>query len=347
MAASTAPAYGIASTSSAFDAMLAEHRSTGALAARLGVADGRLPHRELEETLLRPALDFLARPGKGVRESLVGLGWELGGGTGPTPTALRTAVELLHAGSLIVDDIEDGSSRRRGAPALHRRYGVPLALNTGNALYFWALELLADAATSPAMELRMRRRATRAVLRCHHGQALDLGLRVHALRQDDLPRLVSAIGELKTGTLTAFAAALGAIAAGASAARERAVARFGLRLGVGLQMLDDLANLQSKEREKRHEDLRRARATWPWAWCAQRLDPTTFATLQARARDVERGVSSASRLAAELRRALGTSGRSSADAWLARAITQIRSAGPGVSTARLDVVLARVRARLA
>lgn len=333
--------------SAALAALLEQHRATGALAARLGVGEGQLPHRQLERTLLRPAADFLARPGKGLRAELVRLGWELGGGRGSPPAALSAVVELLHAGSLIVDDIEDGSGRRRGAPTLHRRYGVPLALNTGNALYFWAFELLADAAPDAAIELRLRRRVGSAVLRCHYGQALDLGVRVDSLRQRDVPALVAAISDFKTGSLTALAASLGAIAANAAPARERVVARFALRLGVGLQMFDDLANLRRGERGKRFEDLRLGRATWPWAWCARALAPAAFLRLRRRARAVVRAEAPAGGLAGELRDALGTHGRSSAEAWLARAVTGMRSAAPGTSLASLETAVERVRARLA
>jgi hypothetical protein len=51
-------------------------------------------------------------------------------------------VEFIHAGSLVVEDIEDGSRIRRGRVALHVRYGMPVALNAGNWLYFWPFELL-------------------------------------------------------------------------------------------------------------------------------------------------------------------------------------------------------------
>jgi geranylgeranyl pyrophosphate synthase len=348
MEVSTAPALERArASSSALAALLARHASDGTLSARLGVPGTALPRREIERTLLRPAVDFLARPGKGLREELVRLGWELGGGEGEAPAELRAAVELLHAGSLIIDDIEDGSGRRRGAPALHRRYGVPLALNTGNALYFWALELLGELAEEPAKELALRRCANRAVLRCHYGQALDLGVRVDALRQRDVPSLASAIGELKTGSLTELAASLGAIAAGASPARERALARFALRVGVAFQMLDDLANLRARERGKRYEDLRLARVTWPWAWCARRLAPAAFATLRVRARAVAAGALPPGDLARALRGALGPTGRSSAEAWLARAVTGLRSAVPGTALGSLDAALTRARARCA
>lgn len=325
----------------------ARHGADGALAALLDMPARRVPRRQLERVLLRPATDLLARPGKRLRERLVALGWSLAGAPGLPPPSLGVAVELLHAGSLVVDDIEDGSTRRRGGPTLHRRYGLPLALNVGNWLYFLPFELLAEAATSPAMELQLRRSVGRAVLRCHYGQALDLGVKVGTLPQRDVPDLVATISELKTGSLTELAATLGAIAAGASPRRERALARFARRLGVGLQMLDDLANLSSRrERAKCHEDIRLGRATWPWAWAASRLAPTRYAALQRQARLIERGDGSASRLATTLSETLGDVGRSSAEAWLARATTGVRNAVPGVDGAQLDAEIERVRARL-
>ena len=50
--------------------------------------------------------------------------------------------EIIHAGSMIVDDIEDDSSERRGAPAVHRLHGLPLALNAGNWMYFAPFRLV-------------------------------------------------------------------------------------------------------------------------------------------------------------------------------------------------------------
>ena len=83
-------------------------------------------------------------------------------------------VEIVHAGSLIVDDIEDDSLERRGAPSLHRLHGLPLALNAGNWMYFWALDLLDQAAADDGGGRPHPRVFGDALYHCHLGQALDL-----------------------------------------------------------------------------------------------------------------------------------------------------------------------------
>jgi hypothetical protein len=113
------------------------------LAEALEDGDGGLPPHLWERALLGPAREFLRRPGKQFRARLVEACWMLAGGApGNMPAELPLIVELLHAGSLIVDDIEDGSHVRRGAPTLHEIYGTALALNTGNWMYFWPLALI-------------------------------------------------------------------------------------------------------------------------------------------------------------------------------------------------------------
>ena len=81
------------------------------------------------------------------RSRLVEIGWSLAGRDDVCPPVLPLVVEVIHAGSLIVDDIQDDSPSRRRRPALHRLYGLPLALNVGNWFYFWPFQLL------PALEL--------------------------------------------------------------------------------------------------------------------------------------------------------------------------------------------------
>src|SRR5918999_2317484 len=108
----------------------------------------------IEDALRSALLDVLAElaftPGKRVRGQLVTLSYRLVSDTPPSVLAMKQCrrcaevVELLHAGSLIIDDIEDGSPVRRGRPALHIQFGIPLALNAGNWLYFWPFELLRE-----------------------------------------------------------------------------------------------------------------------------------------------------------------------------------------------------------
>ena len=57
---------------------------------------------------------------------------------------------------------------------MHTLVGVPLAINTGSWMYFWALAELAEIGLPPAIELAAQHVAISTLVRCHQGQALDL-----------------------------------------------------------------------------------------------------------------------------------------------------------------------------
>jgi geranylgeranyl pyrophosphate synthase len=122
-----------------------------------------------------------------------------------------------------------------------------------------------------------------------------------------------------------MAAAIGALAAGASPARIEALASFGRELGVGLQMMDDLGSLTSAERaEKAAEDLRGGRPTWPWAWAAQDCAAAAYAELVRCAHEVATGTDPDS-LARRLAARVGESGRARARAQLSHAFCGLRA----------------------
>lgn len=243
------------------------------------------------DALYAPLAEYLGRSGKLVRARLVRHGWSLGGGRGEPPRTLCLLPEILHSASLIVDDLQDGAVTRRGGPALHRAIGPERALNAANWLYFWPYALLDELRLSAARRRACVELITATLLDCHRGQALDLGVQVWTLAQDSVPELVAEQSRLKTGCLTALCVALGAIAGGASAARVDVLQRFGERVGVGLQMLDDLtAVLVADRHDKAGEDLRCGRPTWAWALAAQRCSQWQYHALAREARSaVERG----------------------------------------------------------
>src|SRR3569623_1456336 len=149
---------------------------------------------------------------------------------------------------------------------------------------------------------------------CHLGQSLDLSVGVGALPRAAVYHTVATTTALKTGALMELTARLGALAAGAVPTRVEALARFGRRLGIGLQMLDDFGNLNTPHADdgngKALEDLRNGRPTWPWALAAEELDEPEFARLQASARALVPGADPAGTraraLAAALRLDAGT-----------------------------------------
>lgn len=331
-------------TSPAMPAPLAHlERIAAALPQQPGV-EGRVSAALWDLALVAPARDFLAEPGKGFRARIVALGYQLGGGAaGGCPPELAVALEWMHAGSLIVDDIEDDATTRRGKPALHLSYGLPRALNTGNWLYFAALQHLAVPQLPAETTARLQATAIRALAACHCGQALDLAARVDRLAQREVADVVAATTALKTAALMGLAAELGAIAAGADAASTTAIAAFGHDLGVGLQMLDDLGSVVAPSRaHKGAEDLRGGHPTWPWAWLAHEVDPFTWARLMAALRAVGQG-GDVTALLVELRARLQHAGPSRPAAHLSRALAALRGhVGEHAALAAIEAELVRL-----
>jgi geranylgeranyl pyrophosphate synthase len=242
---------------------------------------GRVRDGRWEDALLAPVNDILSRPGKAIRARLVDAGYALVRPGHKAPAAAAALVEILHAGSLVIDDIEDDSKVRRGGKTIHRVHGVPKALNAGNWMYFLAVRQIEELELDSEATLALYRLVNRTLLDCHRGQALDLGLRVGEVSQSEVPTLVAETSLLKTGALTSLACALGALVAGGTDVQVAAIERFGRELGLALQQLDDLGNLGGKgPASKRHEDLRNRRLTWPWAWAAELLDPLAYKNLE-------------------------------------------------------------------
>ncbi len=252
----------------------------GRLAELLGIAQSPAVENALQEALLDPVESLMANPGKRIRAQLVAMVYRLfHDDRAVSLTAAKQCrecaevVELIHAGSLIVDDIEDGSAVRRGRPALHVQSGLSLALNAGNWLYFWPFELLKDTGLAAEQLISSYERYNRTLLRAHFGQALDLGAKVAQLPQQSVAEVCLASMTLKTGALMGFAAALGGTIAGMDQPVQTHLEKFGVDLGVALQMFDDLGNIIGKcDPEKRYEDLSLARPSWVWACAANASD---------------------------------------------------------------------------
>ena len=252
----------------------------GRLAEMLGLAPSAAVESALRSALFDPMAALIHNPGKRLRAQLVTMIYRLFHDDRSVSFAAAKqcrdcaeVVELMHAGSLIVDDIEDGSQMRRGRPALHVQFGVPLALNAGNWLYFWPFELLKETGFPKDQMLITYQRYNRTLLRAHFGQALDLGAKLPQMPQDSVAEVCIADMTLKTGALMGFAAALGGTVAGESDHMLEALDTFGVDLGIALQMYDDLGNVIGKgDPQKRYEDLSLSRPSWAWACAANCTD---------------------------------------------------------------------------
>jgi geranylgeranyl pyrophosphate synthase len=219
--------------------------------------------------------------GKRFRATLLQRAYEFAGGRGAAPASIIDAVEMLHAGALVLDDFEDGSLTRRNQPALHRVVGPARAVNAGNWMYFRALELAGAAFEDPARSAAVLRRFIEVARQCHEGQAIDLSTRIDEVTPRQAQATALAISRWKTGRLVSLAAWCGAHSAAGDPQVLRAVAAFGCRVGICLQMKNDLDELvEFVGGAERCDDLRNRRVTWPWAWAADRLPAEGFAALQ-------------------------------------------------------------------
>ena len=182
--------------------------------------------------------------GKRFRATLLERAYAFAGGRNAAPTLVVDAVEMLHAGSLVIDDFEDDSLTRRGQPALHRVIGPARAVNAGNWMYFRALELAAAALEDPSQTAALVGRFIAVARQCHEGQAIDLATRVDEVTPRQAHVTALAISRWKTGRLASLAAWCGAHAAAGDPPTLQAVAAFGCRVGICLQMKNDLDELR-------------------------------------------------------------------------------------------------------
>lgn len=159
-----------------------------------------------------------------------------GGATGAEPRAalpVAAAVELLHTGTLLHDDIVDEGDVRRGRPTARRVWGNALAVLAGDFCYFAALEALLDHGDHDILKRAM------AVARAlSEGELIQLQRRgtLHFDGRDEYFRII----DRKTASLMAFATWGGARCTGASDAVCESFDIFGHKLGLAFQVVDDI-----------------------------------------------------------------------------------------------------------
>jgi geranylgeranyl diphosphate synthase type I len=152
------------------------------------------------------------------------------------------AVELIHNFSLIHDDIEDNSPLRRGRPTVWARWGIPQAINTGDAMFTLAhlAMLRLSESVTPVTAFEASRILQEACLQLTQGQYLDIAYE----RRDDLTLEAywSMVGG-KTAALLAACTHAGALSAQASPQDCAAYRQFGWLLGLAFQAQDDLLGI--------------------------------------------------------------------------------------------------------
>lgn len=209
-------------------------------------------------------------PGKRIRPLLLVASYRALGGENPAIADLALSVELVHAYSLVHDDLPcmDDDVLRRGRPTVHVKFGVPGAVLTGAALMPLAVRAIVRSGPRLGLQPTVVDRLVETLTAASGasgmvgGQLLDLRAEGQRVTGDELEEIHSG----KTGRLMAACAVMGGIAAGASGARLDALRRFGLGLGLAFQAVDDILDLRGTAGELGKEsgrDRALGKATYP------------------------------------------------------------------------------------
>ncbi len=200
-------------------------------------------HLGWRDEQLRPAR---ANAGKRVRPLLCLLACEAVGGTPEAAMPAAVAVELLHNFSLIHDDIEDNSPTRRHRPTVWKLWGVPQAINVGDAMFTLARRALHGLTDRhpPERVLQAFRLFDDACIALTEGQHLDMRFEETLdVSVDDYLYMIRG----KTAALLGASVALGALLGGADKTVQEQFSTFGVNLGLAFQIIDDILGIWGDE----------------------------------------------------------------------------------------------------
>ncbi len=171
---------------------------------------------------------------------------------------LAVVVELIHAATLVHDDILDGADQRRGQPTANAKWGNAISVLLGDCLFAHALKL-----SSNFQNGEICRRIANAASDVCSGEIIQTQRRFDlTLSMPDYYKIL----EMKTGALFGVATELSALINGASEETIAAFKTFGLRLGTAYQIYDDCLDLAGNEAEAGKSlgsDLRKGKLTLP------------------------------------------------------------------------------------
>ena len=217
---------------------------------------------------LKEALSYvLDAPGKRVRSVLVLWCCELiGGSMNRNAEIAAAAIEMVHTYSLVHDDLPamDDDDFRRGRPTCHKAFDEATAILAGDALLTFAFEILAKQVDEPSVAVRLIAELAEAAgpAGMIAGQMADL----KAEKAVGTEEILEYIHINKTAKLFRCAAIMGAICGGANASQLRCLGEYGLKVGLGFQIADDILDVSASSGQlgkTAGKDAKAGKATYP------------------------------------------------------------------------------------
>jgi geranylgeranyl diphosphate synthase type II len=217
---------------------------------------------------LHQALDYtLSGPGKRIRSALVLWCCELiAGRDNADARTASAAIEMVHTYSLVHDDLPamDDDDLRRGRPTCHKAFDEATAILTGDGLLTLAFEVLADGIRDAGLAVKLIGELARAA-----GPAGMIAGQVADLKAESTVGSVAMLEYIhtnKTAKMFRCAATMGALCGGASAQQLQILGQYGLKIGLGFQIADDILDVSASSEQlgkTAGKDLKAAKCTYP------------------------------------------------------------------------------------
>jgi len=204
----------------------------------------------LNKALAGPIWDFLDRGGKRWRPTLFLLIAEALGKDPEQFLEFAIIPEVVHNGTIMIDDIEDGSEFRRGKPCTHKLFGLDVTINAGNSMYYLPLlPLIKNRDKLSAEKLsKIYEIYVQEMVNISFGQAMDIAWHKGLADADKVTeRQYLQMCAYKTGTLARMAAKIAAALCDASDDTIERLGRFAESIGVAFQIQDDVLDLTSEK----------------------------------------------------------------------------------------------------
>lgn len=204
----------------------------------------------VNKAVAEPIWEIISRGGKRWRPSLFLLICEALGASSEELIDFAIIPEVIHNGTLIIDDIEDASEYRRGKPCTYKIYGLDIAINAGNAMYYLPLLPLMEnrEKISPEKLCRIYEIYVQEMINLSLGQAMDIAWHKGVANADRISEKdYLQMCAYKTGTLARLSAKLAAVLADASNDKIEKLGHFAESIGIAFQIQDDALDLTGEE----------------------------------------------------------------------------------------------------
>lgn len=193
------------------------------------------------EAISKPFWDLLDRGGKRWRPVLFMLILEALGKKAEKFIELAATFEIIHNGTLMIDDIEDDSDLRRGEPCTHKKFGLDISINAGNAIYFLPMLVIRETDLNKGIKNKLYETYIQEMTNISLGQGMDIVWHKGLGKVSEKTYLQMCA--FKTGTLARMSAKFAAILAGLDEGKIEKIGKSAEAIGVAFQIQDDILNI--------------------------------------------------------------------------------------------------------